>query len=333
METRVLNVIVPEVFGRYIQQNSVFDTELFRSGIIRNVPEISSFLDGGSKTFTVPFWNDLIHEGNLDEVPDEANDVETDNIDAGEFVIKRQFRVKKWGSNDITAVLAGEDPMEVIARQVMNVRDASLQAVLFSSIQGVLASNVINNGGDMINDLTGETGTDALIGAQAILDTTFILGSQYDNITALAMHSTPYARLVSLNLIDVVIDSTLSTKIKTYQGKRVIVNDKDTSLIENIGGTNKRVYYTILFREGAFGYGESFVRYTAVETERNPNKGGGIDMLHHRRVYAMHPEGFSWTDNSVAKLFPTNAELAMATNWERKFELKNIGFVCLKTLG
>ena len=105
----------------------------------------------------------------------------------------------------------------------------------------------------------------------------------------------------------------------------VIVNDKMP--------VSSGDYTTVMFQPSAFGYGESSNGIIPVEMDRNAGTGAGIDELYSRTQFAMHPNGFSWLNASVADPndIPTTAELALAVNWNRVFEKKNCGFVALVT--
>ena len=54
------------------------------------------------------------------------------------------------------------------------------------------------------------------------------------------------------------------------------------------------------------------------------------DLLINRRVFILHPRGVKWTETSVSGAFPTNAELATSTNWQRVYENKAIRIVAFK---
>jgi len=333
-ETKIANIVVPEVYNDYAMERSIYHSALYKSGIIVRDPQIDASLDGGAKQFTTPFWKDLIDPNNLDEVPDEDNDVSTDNVEASEFTVRRLMRVKKWGANDMSAILAGADPIDAIQSMVENFWYKAMQNTLFATVRGVIADNA-NDNYDMVKDLTVLSGDDAKISSTSIINAIFLMGDKFQEITALSMHSVPYSRLVQNNLIDFEPDSEQNVGFGTYLGKTVILDDDQTSTLETVGGVaNTPVYWTTLYKRGAFGYGESANKYLMTEIDRDPDKGGGIDFLHSRRVFAMHPAGFDWQEASVAKQFPTNTELATATNWDRAYSsVKNVGFVVLKTLG
>lgn len=335
-ETRIENIVVPQVYNDYAQERSIYHSSLYRSGIVVRDPQIDTNLKGGAKQFVTPFWKDLIDPTNLDEVPDETNAVATDNIVASDFVVRRHMRVKKWGANALSAVLSGADPIGAIQGMVENFWYKAHQNTLFATVRGVIADNVITNGSDMLLDLTDKSGDKNKISAEGIIEAIFLMGDKFQEITALSMHSVPYSRLVNQNLIDFTPDSEQNVGFGTYLGKTVILDDDQTYTIESINGTDTPVYWTTLYKRGAFGYGESAEGYQMTEVDRDADKGGGIDFLHSRRVFALHPAGFNWKEltGQIAKEFPTNTELAKGQHWSRAFgDVKNVGFVVLKTLG
>lgn len=335
-ETKITNVVVPEVYNDYAMERSIYHSALYKSGIVVASPDINRQLAGGARQFTTPFWKDLIDANKLDEVPDEEANVGIDSIEASEFNVRRQMRVKKWGANDMSAVLAGEDPMDAILTMVENFWNKAFQNILFATVRGIVADNVSNDDADMVLDLTGgETDAATKISSKAIIQAIFLMGDKFQEITAISMHSVPYQELVQNNLIDFTPDSEQNVGFGTYLGKSVILDDDQTYTLETVGAKeNTPVYWTILYKRGAFGYGESASGYLMTEVDRNPDKGGGIDFLHSRRVFALHPAGFDWVEGSIAKEFPNNTELATGTHWNRAYSsVKNVGFVVLKTLG
>ena len=48
-----------------------------------------------------------------------------------------------------------------------------------------------------------------------------------------------------------------------------------------------------------------------------------------RRRYILHPSGVQFTSSSVAGKSPTDAELALAANWVRVYENKNVRIVAV----
>ena len=128
-------------------------------------------------------------------------------------------------------------------------------------------------------------------------------------------------------------DSQGQAQIRTFQGRRVIVDD---SLPTRAGTTDGVVYTTYLFGPGAFGKG-------AAALDSAPLQGGfgteGVELarlpldsdslLINRRRYILHPRGVKFTSASVAGANPTNVELETAANWVRVWENKNVPVVAV----
>ena len=330
-ETRITNVVVPTIFTAYTMERTIYLSRFFRSGVSVVDPVINDRLNGGGLTFNVPFWKELTQSN---EVPAEASNQTINPITTGTQIAIRQMRVQAWGSNDMSAVLAGDDPMRAIGDYVAGNWAKNFQTNLMSIVRGVIADNIANDSSDLVNDISiadGDNATDdQKIGTNAIITSAFLLGDQYEKFAAIAMHSVPYQRLVEADLIDFVADSEQDIVIPRYMGMEVILDDEIYSVA---GGTSGTVYWTVLFERGAFSYGESTVGYEPTEVDRDPDAGGGIDQLFTRRVYSYHPRGFAWQSSSMAGEFPTDAELATAANWDRVYNAKNAGFVALLTNG
>jgi hypothetical protein len=159
------------------------------------------------------------------------------------------------------------------------------------------------------------------------------LGDRADRLTAVAMHSATEAALRKLDLIDFIPDSESKTQLRTFQGRRVIVDD---NLPTRAGSTDGTVYTTYLFGRGAFAKG-------AAPLDSAPLQGGfgteGVEVarvpldsdtvLINRRRYILHPRGVKFTSASVAGDSPTNAELETAANWTRVYENKNVRMVAV----
>jgi hypothetical protein len=199
--------------------------------------------------------------------------------------------------------------------------DRQYQKALFASVQGVIADNVANDSGDMVKDITGET--NKAISSDAVIDTLTKMGDSIDNITAIAMHSVPYATLQKDNIITFEPTNVQDIGWGTYLGKTVIVDD---SL--KVSST----YWNVLFKARAFMSGFSAMGYVQAETDRSPEISGGATTLYTRRVLAMHPAGFAWIEGSLSKTFPSYTDLKAAAHWNRvASSVKNTGFLILKT--
>lgn len=335
MVTRISDVIVPEVFTPYMMRETKTKSAIFQSGILRSDPSLSSFLSSGGRTTNVPFWKDLADDESNVANDDPDTDAVAKKITTGNDIARRQVRTMGWSTADLTAELAGDDPARAIASRVSNYWTRQFQTFLVSTLHGVYLDNVANDSSDMVNDIGTDGGgavTSAeLVSADAILDTRQTMGDAMSDLRTLIMHSVVYTRLSKQNLIDFIPDSEGKVNFPTYLGYNVIVDDG----VKKIVGSNRTKYVTYLLGADALCFNETPLP-NAVAYDRDESKanGMGIEELWTRRQFVMHPYGIKWTDSSVSAEFPTNAELALATNWDRVYaERKQIPISFLLTNG
>jgi hypothetical protein len=151
-------------------------------------------------------------------------------------------------------------------------------------------------------------------------------------LVAVAMHSATEAALRKLDLIDFVPDSEGKPVIKTFQGRRVIIDDNCP--VRN-GTTDGSVYTTYLFGPGAFGLGAAKLTTPVqggfgtegVELSRSALDSDSI--LINRRRFILHPRGVKFTSASVAGKNPTDTEIETAANWVRVYDPKNVRVVAV----
>jgi hypothetical protein len=111
--------------------------------------------------------------------------------------------------------------------------------------------------------------------------------------------------------------------VEFYMGMRVIV-DRNAYV-------NGAVYDSYILKNGVLQFGQSSVGYEPTELDRDPTLGFGIDALYTRRVFAMHPLGTEWKENTVTGgISPSDANLVLAANWDRAFETENMGIVVVR---
>ena len=329
-ETLITNIIIPEVFGPYVMERSLNQNRFYQSGILTPVPQLTSLLAGGGKTFNVPYWKDLT--GTLD-VPSETVDITVNNITTDKMIAIRQIREKAFGSNDLAAAFAGSDPYAAIANRVIGFWAKAMEDLLIYSIRGVIADDV-SDASQLVVDIAIEDGAAATaankISATKTIEAIMKMGDEFGGMTAVAMHSAVYATLLQNDLIDFIKDSQANLNIPTYMGLRVIVSD---NMYKVAGGTSGYKYHTYFFKAGAVGYGEYAGPIKPVEVVREPKRGGGVDILIMRKQFAIHPLGFSWNKSSNTAVTPSDADLYAATSWDRMYDVKNTGIVCLVTNG
>ena len=329
--TRVADILTPAVWVPYVEERTVYTSRLVQSGIIIPDPKLNALAAAGGKLINMPFFTDLSGDDEVLGTGTGATNssLTPDNMSTAKDIAVLHMRGKSWGVEDMATALAGADPMKALGNMVADFWNRKEQALLIASLTGVFADNA-NDSSDLIKDISvGDGGTAAttnLINGDAVIDAMAKLGDMGNQLTALCMHSVPFARLQKNNLIDYVEHSEAKVKIPFYMGKEVIVDDTCPAS----AGTASTTYTTYLFGKGAIGRGEGAAP-TPVETDRNSL--AGIDLLVHRRHFLLHPRGIAFISGSVVGQSPTNVECQNAANWNRVYQKKNIRLVKIITNG
>ncbi|MCD9027726.1 hypothetical protein LDO26_05840 [Luteimonas sp. BDR2-5] len=313
--TRLADVIVPQNFTDYVVENTMQRTALVQSGAAVLNPVISEALRAGSDSFTVPFWRDLGNEEANITNDDPDDFAAPKKIGAGSQRVRKSFLHNSWSAMNLASELAGSNAIERIQDRATAYWDRQLQARIIASLVGVLADNVANDGGDMVLNITGETGDAGVFSADAVIDATADLGDAAGSLTGIAMHSTIYRRALKADLIDFIPDSQ-GGSIARYRGLAVAVDDG----LPATGTGDATAYTTILFGPGAIGYGMSppnVAEGTEVENVPSAGNGGGMHVLHSRMNVAVHPAGFSWIEGTLVEAAPSLADLRLAAHWDR----------------
>lgn len=327
--TKIEDVIVPELFNPYVVNRTMELSEFFKSGIVVRSPEFDKLASEAARTHNMPFFEDLYGES---EPILEGVKMTPDKIGSNKDVSTTIFRQKEWGVTNLSAALAGTDPMKAVGDLVASYWARDMQKELIAILTGVFGTTAAGESGtpesrmkDHILDLTAMSKAEAkLISASAFIDACQLLGDAQGQLSGIAMHSATKSYLKKKNLIETERDST-DVEFESYQGRRVTVDD-GCPVDEN--GT----YTTYLFGSGAIAYGHGKpVKHVETEFDRDKQTGGGIDYLINRKAYILHPRGIAYTGAVREHVeTPTRQELAMAENWKPVYEKKQLRIVAIR---
>lgn len=316
--TRLADVIVPEIFNPYVIEKTTRLNAFFDSGIVTTQPDLN-FGQKGGLLISMPFWKQPNESAQL---LDDRDDLEIKKIPTGQDQAVQHARALVYGVTDLAAALSGSDPMrnigDMIAQNWSNVFTSQLLATLRGAL-GALALEDIN-----YLDISDLSGAAAYMDGSSFVDAAQVLGDAKMKIVGVAMHSAVEASLLKGELLETIVDSEGKEQMKLFQGKRVIVDDDLTPVSGD-------VYTTILFGQGAIGYGEGAPKKpTAVD--RDELKNGGEEFMVSRRHYVLHPRGIKWDPESGVpqKTTPSDGELEMTANWARVYDAKNIRMILFR---
>lgn len=298
--TSISDVIIPEVFTPYMIQKSVEKNAFIQSGICVSDPAI--IIGQGGKTVTVPHWENL---SGAAEVLSDSAELTVNAVTTFEDVAAVHARGVAYGFNGLATLLAGDDPAGVIATKLANKWNSEIEDMLTSTLNGIFGTTGL---ADSVKDAST-----SVLTSDIMTDAMFLLGDNFQDITAIAMHSAVLAKLTKLDLLDKnVMPSTVSIPMPSFMGKRIIVDDKLTP--------TEGVYPVYFFGAGAFVFNEN-VSFATIKTDEDILADNTY--IASRRSFILHPRGVAWTGSAVGAT-PSNTELATAGNWTLKDDRKNV---------
>jgi hypothetical protein len=327
MPTILSDVIFRDELRDYITVNSVEKTAFFESGILTTNSDMTQLLASPTNTFTIPWWVDL--DASIE--PNYSNDVYTDiavplSVHTASMQARAAYLNEGWNCMNLVKNITKQDPLEFVAGRLLSYWRKQAQRRTIATTVGIYNDNVAGNGGDMVVDAGGTINAAAIIRAKATMGD---YSGQLGGLSVIAMHSAVQTELQILNLIDFTPLADQIPEFGRFQGMRVVVDD---SMPVITGTPNK--YLSVIFGPGAIGFAEQQPEgEDGLEYERAPDRGngGGTETLWTRRNFVVHPLGFSFTGATITGTPTTTrpqsanwSDLALATNWERKFDRKQV---------
>lgn len=345
---RLSDTVIPEVYMSYGALNSPEKTEFWQAGLIATSSTMTGLARTGGATCTMPFWKDL----DPNEEPNYSNDDPADKakpgkVGTGKMKVRKAFINKGYSTMDLVQELTGSAPMEHIRSRFGVYWQRQWQRRLIASTLGVMRANKDKNSGDMIIDISAETGELGRFNSDAVIDLSGTMGDAAGFFGTFVVHSRIRDKMLKDDDIEFIPNSEGKLVIPTYKGRRVVVDDS----CPIISGTGKdAVYMSTLFGQGAFGFGEvdgtafalgEGIPKVAVEIERDAasGNGSGEEVIWERKTQILHPLGMSWDDletdetNKLTEFSPTLADLAKAAHWSRVVDRKNMPMAFLLSKG
>ena len=327
MPTILSDVVFRDELRDYIDVVSVEKTAFFESGILTTNNDMSGLLASPSNTFTIPWWVDL--DASIES--NYSNDVYTDvavplSIATSSMQARAAYLNEGWNCMNLVKNITKQDPLEYVANRLLGYWQKVAQRRAIATTVGIYNDNVADGAGDMVVDAGG------LINAAAIIRARGTMGDytgQLGGLSVIAMHSAVHTELSILNQIDFTPIADQTPEFGRFQGMRVVVDDS----MPVIAGTPNK-YLSVVFGPGAMGYAESQpAGEDGMEYDREPERGngGGAETLWTRRNFVVHPLGYSFLGTTITGTPTTTrpisanwSDLALASNWERKFERKQV---------
>lgn len=321
-KSKIKELLVPEVFNTYVNEKITELSALVQSGIIQHDPQLDSLASSGGRIINMPYLLNFTDEDEVLATNKELNaeDLKSDKTRAIVLQRGKAFRVNDLEQN--LAVGNSKDLMSEVASRVAQYWVAREQAILLSTLKGIFGEGTGMEGNTYSATAIAKTGTPGKISGTEFVKAKNKLGDNSSQLKAVAMHSDVLTELEVQQVIEYIqpAESVSAEPLPYYMGKRVIVDD---SLVPDESG----VYTTYLFAQGAFGKGNAVIE-NPFEYDRKALSGDNY--LISRRGFVLHPTGLDYKDIACEGETPTNAELANASNWGRKYANKAIPVVAFK---
>src|SRR6187401_2655049 len=249
-KTAVADIIIPTEFERYVIERTAELSTFGQCGIVEHAPEFDELAAGGGREVKMPFWKDLTSDR---QILSDSGSLNVNKISSDQDISRIHNDAQVWSVNHLAKVISGDDPMQAIIDLVGEYWARTDEGLLVSSLKGMFAS--ASMAGNLLaihsESIAAQTAATRLNGA-TFVDACAKLGDRADRLTSVAMHSATEATLRKLDLIDFIPDSEGKAMLRTFQGRRVVVDD---NLPTRAGSTDGTVYTSYLFGPGAFGKG------------------------------------------------------------------------------
>jgi len=332
------DIYIRETLDQVALEESIYRSVMWQSGAVETDAKLVELVGANDgRLFQSRYWKD-IDQPDDDPNPatgagpiypdDSDNLIPTFGIKNGLFQAHKNGPTMAWGEKDIVRRLGFlDDPLGVISDRVAVYWGKYFDMYAVNQVNGVLADNIANDGGDMVNDISDDTvAPDAVnsISPEAIIDTMFTAGDTADDFAVMIVHSKVMAQLRKQNLIDTIPSSDGKTMFQFYQNLRVLVSDNVP--VDTSGAFD--VATTYIVGPGVIGYGQNLSGIVPSELWRDPRiaLGAGETQLITRQQFSMHVWGTSYLDavcsgstaqTSGDNIYPNLADQANALNWDR----------------
>lgn len=323
-DTKISDIIVPEVFAEYALEKTRERSLLYKSGMLADDARLNMLATAGGTTVNIPFFKPLTGD---DQVLSDQQALNVNNISTGKMVAHVLLRGNAWGVNDLAKALSGADPMGAIAEQTADWWNQQYQKTLCSILKGVFANALAAT---HVANLGAPMSIDGVISAEALL------GAEGEQLAAFYCHDKVYYNLKKQNLItfQALDDAGEAKDVKNFIGAlgrvapiamfdgMVVIHEKNPALVAG------NEYTSYIFKRASVAHGDANAP-VPVETDRDSLS--GVDLLIMRRHYLMHPYGVSFdasAGGAIAGSSPTNAELEVGAKWSKvTSDDRNIGIV------
>lgn len=321
-ETRIADVIVPEILSDMVSAQIVKYADFLKLGIATKDYGNKDISDGGHFA-KVPFYDQLTGD---DEVVTDSSSLIPGKITTDTDIGVVCHRGKAWASRELAAIVSGDDPMKEIAKQVASYWGKRMTHAMVNVLNGVFTPSTGALAATHYKKVGADNTTAVKISTSSIIEAASLLGDYMDEFDCIMVHSKVYADMLKEKLVEFP-DRFGPDNVKingskgTFLGLDVLVTDY---VGFTAGGTAPYdLYPCYLLKKGCMYLGMQ----KSIMTETDRDILAQKDVLATTCHFVPHLKLVKW---AVTTQNPANSVLATATNWSNVADdNKLIGAVAL----
>lgn len=341
MADQLLNFFTDEVVLGLAAEMAVQKNALIQSGAVVLDSALQSRMAGAARgdVVTMP-WNsslDFTVEPNAMTAEDD-NPATPQTLSGTSSKARAYYHHQSWViASMLEALSASSSPRNVLSAQLATYRMTWDQKYLLAMLQGIIADNIANDGGDMVNVIYSDIASPLaanLPSRSAINWAMQTMGDMRNDLAMIVAHS-----LTTANLQDTDPDG-FKTDVQQVLGLPPVTRYRGVLYIEDdactvVPGANSAAYYTYLLGPGAIAYAPVPLPTDSPESElyRNPlvGQGGGSTVHNYRWANCMNMYGISNLIPGGSGGTPLRmSNLVLAASWNREVSnRKLIPMACL----
>jgi len=327
MGTNQADIRLVELYTMEDYMKDLSENTLLKSGLVKTSKTIKEKINAADfgLSLRLPYIpSQAFDEGEI--VDDSTNEIQGTGIVFGHMTAALNNRAKAWDFANITEqVKPGLKLTDIVVREGQRWHNKMLEKILEASLDGVIASNIANEGGDIVLD----NGTDAIDWSTIVKARNLAHKQTFNHIVM----GIDVASVLEVKYPELYMrkDKVLGYGMDTFGGMKVIISDT----LGAEADAKKTVY---LLSDGAIiqdfkdidGTIGSAGPFKLVENKA-AGMGGGNKKFIFNMAEVTHVDGYSYSVAPTKTNGYTLAELANPALYTRVAPQENTGIVAIKT--
>ncbi len=330
---RLVDTVPVKQFTGLVESAIVENSAFRQSRAVGSNPAVTAKAQSAGLDLTVRRWKAIAGAEAAAMNDDPTNKFTPAKVEQTSFVARVLSRVLGFAAMDIADFASDADAIQYAISQLTRLRLSDEESTILAILNGLMADNIANDGGDMQKALHITSGTIAaanLINKDSLLAGRKTMGDKGGDLKTLVMHSDVVNNLRAAEPNAFIQTSKTDIGLYNYMGWNVVETDN----VGKAGTTNFPIYTTYMLGDDFFAYASAPVENALVQVRDEFAGGGsGQETVINRLRYLMVPYGFNNIAPAVNGVSQTNSELSAAATWDRSETRKAIPLVKLTTNG